>query len=57
MKDKAFWKVVVVAALLLVAVWLYGHRWQYVAAGGTITKINRFTGDLYAFNGEEWERK
>ncbi|MCX6574894.1 MAG: hypothetical protein NTV82_00715 [Candidatus Aminicenantes bacterium] len=52
-----FWKVVVVVALILVAAWLYGHRWQYVAAGGTITKINRFTGDLYAFNGEEWERK
>jgi len=55
MKGRTFWRVVVVAALVLFAAWIYGHRWTYtLAPGAGLTRINRFTGSIYYLQDGSW---
>ena len=58
MKDKAFWKIIVVAALILAALWMYGHRWTYSLAPGLgFVKIHRLTGAMYYYYDGQWVRR
>jgi hypothetical protein len=58
MKDKAFWKIIVVCAIILAALWMYGHRWTYSLAPGLgLVKIHRLTGAMYHYDDGQWVRR
>jgi hypothetical protein len=56
MKDKVFWKVVVVVALILFGLWIFEQRWQYDITGVRL-RTNRFTGAVYELGDHGWERR
>ena len=55
MKRDIFWKGAAVVLLILLALWIYGHRWTYtLAPGAGLTRINRFTGSIYYLQDGSW---